>query len=125
MPDEFVLQRINIANPPTLMLVIDTLLDRMAKNSRTCTDEFDNKNNAFDEKLNGAGNGSCTNDESDLTARQDENAMLLAFLHDAYAPLNDWIQWFLVSQKGPTESNEEVEEGMVQCGAVIYRSQLL
>lgn len=97
------------------MLVIDTLLDRIAKNNRTCTSKIDNETNTFDEKIDGAGNGYCTNDESDLSARQEENAMLLAFLHDAYAPLNDWIQWFLVSQKGPTESNKEIEEGTVQC----------
>jgi hypothetical protein len=97
------------------MLVIDLLLDRIAKNNRTCTDKIDNETNAFDEKIDGAGNGYCTNDESDLSARQEENAVLLAFLHDAYAPLNDWIQWFLVSQKGPTEFNEESEEGTVQC----------
>jgi hypothetical protein len=104
------------------MLVIDMLLDRIAKNNRTCSNKIDNKNSAYDEKDDGAGNGYCTNDESDLSARQEENAMLLAFLHDAYAPLNDWIQWFLVSQKGPTESNEEVEEGTLQCCVILHHN---
>ena len=127
MPDEFVIQRTNIANPPTLMLVIDALMDRIIENNRTCTtnrpvdSSIDEDNDAiYDLKIDEEKNGYCRKDESGIGKRLDENKMLLIFLHDAYAPLNDWIQWFLVSQKGPSESNEIIEKGTVFCGVMWF-----
>lgn len=101
------------------MLVIDALLDRMSKNNDTCTKIRtikylkDENGLTYDLEIEEEENGYCVNDEYERNARLEENKMLLEFLHDAYAPLNDWIQWFLISQKGPSESTEEIETGVV------------
>ena len=101
------------------MLVIDALMDRITKNNDTCTKnrtikylKYDD-GLAYDLEIEEEENGYCVNDESERNARLEENKMMLEFLHDAYAPLNDWIQWFLISQKGPSESTEEIETGVV------------
>lgn len=101
------------------MLVIDALMDRITKNNDTCTKnrtikylKYDD-GLAYDLEIGEEENGYCVNDESERNARLEENKMMLEFLHDAYAPLNDWIQWFLISQKGPSESTEEIETGVV------------
>lgn len=75
VPDEFITQRVNIANPPTLLLAIDSLLRR-----------YGNKDIAR------------THDE------EEQRIAALNFLVDAHPALHQWVQWFLSSQRGHSAS---------------------
>ena len=70
VPDEFVTQRVDVANPPTLLLVVRSLL-RLAQDS--------------------------SNSGSDGSA--DEKG-LWKFLQQAHKPLHQWIRWLAHSQQG-------------------------
>jgi len=72
VPDEFIKQRVNIANPPTILLVFESLLDKYLA-SKTCSDE----------------------------KSQNETVAILKFITESYPYLQQWIRWFLNSQKGP------------------------
>jgi mannosyl-oligosaccharide glucosidase len=77
VPDEFVTQRVNIANPPTLLLVIEKIIDRHIKDT------------SLDVSIDG-------NDNLNQNREQ-----ILIYLKKSYPFLNRWLQWFLNSQSGP------------------------
>ncbi len=81
VPEEFVTQRVNIANPPTFLLVVESLLGRHFPGSA-------------EETCPALAGDSCA---EPLTAEQSE---LLVFLGHIYPQLHQWVQWFLVSQRG-------------------------
>lgn len=72
VPDEFITQRVNIANPPTLLLV----LDRITR------------------KYSGVGTGGEPAESAAKVQR------VKTLLHDMYPLLQLWVQWFLRSQRG-------------------------
>eukprot|EP00607_Mallomonas_marina_P006495 CAMPEP_0182430786 /NCGR_PEP_ID=MMETSP1167-20130531/43329_1 /TAXON_ID=2988 /ORGANISM="Mallomonas Sp, Strain CCMP3275" /LENGTH=771 /DNA_ID=CAMNT_0024616265 /DNA_START=401 /DNA_END=2713 /DNA_ORIENTATION=+ len=82
VPKEFITQRVNIANPPTLLLALESLLMRA--------------------KLHDINPCSSSNVETCtvLTSDQEE---ILDFLHGTAPALHMWIQWFLFSQRGPSD----------------------
>jgi len=79
-------QRVDIANPPTLLLVVDSLLDRVTapKAANTCANTAE-------------GRQQCA---ASAAARDDENKAILKFLQDAYPALHEWVTWLRTSQKG-------------------------
>lgn len=82
VPEEFITQRVDIANPPTLLLVVESLLDRITapKTSQECA----------------GGAQECENP----SIREEENRAILKFLQDAYPALHEWVTWLRTSQKG-------------------------
>ena len=71
MPSEFVLQKTVIANPPSIFLVIEKLVDRF-------------------------GGDYCTSSDSDCDTSKIEK--IRSYLHDIFPLLHDWMLWFLNSQ---------------------------
>jgi len=80
VPDEFITQRPDTANPPTLLLAVERLLDSLSQDG--CSDG--------DEKLS-----------SDINACADSDHEKLDFLRHIFPSLNTWVTWFLSSQQGP------------------------
>lgn len=78
VPEEFVTQRVNVANPPTFLLVVDSLLAHFFGADQQCGAESEK---------------SC----AAMTAEQSD---LFSFLARIYPQLHQWVQWFLISQKG-------------------------
>lgn len=129
MPDEFVTQRVDVANPPTLMLVVESLLNKIENNRNYCSTNIDdksdnhsdsndensvkNKNNIKTENSENSAsynNGFCINNEKERIDNEKENKLLLSFLTDLYPALDEWVKWFLNSQKGP--GNPEGNNGL-------------
>jgi hypothetical protein len=100
VPDEFVTQRVDIANPPTLILVVESLLGKIEKNNNYCSSNIDS-NNEENEKSENSENGFCLNNEKERISKEQENKLLLSFLSDLHPALDEWLKWFLNSQKGP------------------------
>ena len=95
MPDEFITQRVDIANPPTLMLVIESLLDRItttASNSQVCMNSI--------ESAAGGGGGVGGVKQALVMEYEEENRGILLFLQDSYPALHEWVTWLRTSQKG-------------------------
>lgn len=122
VPDEFVVQRVNIANPPTLLLVVDNLLTRFTsarppatytaakKSSRalqktstdltTVSEELEVVENN-EEALVKKRNRSASNAEALVVLEYEaERELVLEFLRDIYPLLHRWTQWFLHTQRG-------------------------
>jgi mannosyl-oligosaccharide glucosidase len=70
VPTEFIVQKVNVANPPTFLLVVESLMNRFS-----------------DATLQSK-------------AYHVERTSVLRFLSDVYPLLHSWLQWFLNSQKG-------------------------
>ena len=102
MPEEFITQRIDIANPPTLMLVIDILLDKINENENAIN-FFENGDKV---KKSNKKNMKTKSYEVDIKRKKNENQQLLSFLNDIYPALDSWIDWFRNSQKGPAGDEE-------------------
>jgi Glycosyl hydrolase family 63 C-terminal domain len=102
VPDEFVTQRVDIANPPTLILVVESLLEKIEKNKNEnyCSSNIDSNNEEIVKSENSE-NGFCINNEKERISKEQENKLLLSFLTDLYPALDEWVKWFLSSQKGP------------------------
>ena len=126
VPDEFITQRVDVANPPTLILVIENLLNFVEKNKihdENITGAFGNNNyciqkdgsinNEFDipsdySYIDGTNIENCHDDPYNQT-----NILIYQFLNEIYPALNEWISWFLDSQKGPSSTIDvEDTEGM-------------
>jgi mannosyl-oligosaccharide glucosidase len=73
VPNEFIMQRTTIANPPTFLLVIESLMNRLTL-SESCSDS---------EKV-------CSN----------LNRRIIDFVDNIYPRLHYWIQWFRFTQQG-------------------------
>ena len=119
MPDEFVTQRVDIANPPTLILVVESLLEKIEKNRNYCgsnmgdMSDSDEMNKSKNENSENSENGFCINNEKERISKENENKLLLSFLTDLYPALDEWVKWFLNSQKGP--GNPEGKNGSCYC----------
>ena len=118
VPDEFVVQRVNIANPPTFLLVIDSMLTRFqnptptprkASPRATGTDLFPVSEELKVEEV--AGDRELmkkytrkTIDPRDaqliLAQHEEDREAVLSTLRDLYPLLHRWVKWFLHSQKG-------------------------
>lgn len=84
VPAEFVLQRVDIANPPSIMLVIERMIDEATLSQlqqQTCDAKTVSK--------------ICS---SEKNADVDE---LREFLLKQYSALCNWLRWFFVTQRGP------------------------
>lgn len=81
VPAEFVTQRVDIANPPTLLIVVEKLLQRLRRGLTQCEA--------------GLEGGYCAaNSPEDSQFQKD----FLNFLQDSFVSLHDWVQWFVDSQ---------------------------
>jgi mannosyl-oligosaccharide glucosidase len=98
VPDEFVTQRVNVANPPTLLLVVESLLERVSGNQdqRVTTDAINGSKNGCEE-----GDEVCKAAWIGSSQQLEENAAIRSFLRNAYPALQEWTNWYLSSQKGP------------------------
>jgi len=76
VPDEFVTQRGNVANPPTLLLVVQALQRRFFGTQESVQDSV--------------------KDSVDSVGEKQE---VLRFLQEVFPRLHVWLQWFLTSQK--------------------------
>jgi mannosyl-oligosaccharide glucosidase len=89
VPSEFVTQRVDIANPPTLLIAVEKLVEKLHKSQQSsaegCQDD-----------------GESTGGDSYCAASQEETIKfqtdLLMFLKDYFFSLHDWVQWFIDSQ---------------------------
>lgn len=87
VPKEFVTQRVDIANPPTLLMAIESLMQRLKRlDTAECSGE-------------GKSDILCASNASD---REKEIHAIRDFLRDTVDPLHRWVQWMLQSQAGPT-----------------------
>eukprot|EP00981_Chlorochromonas_danica_P012290 scaffold4749_cov174-Ochromonas_danica.AAC.5 len=85
VPEEFLHQRVNIANPPTFFLVIDQLIDQLiAKETCSEGEEGDNRQQAT----------VC-----------DEVLQQWHSLQDLYPRLEAWLNWFWITQHGEDEGS--------------------
>jgi mannosyl-oligosaccharide glucosidase len=89
VPNEFVTQRVDIANPPTLMLVVESFLDMLKKGINQSGSE-----SSID--INGEGR-----EEKSPGKDSDKDLLILEYLHDIYPALDEWVTWLLNSQMGP------------------------
>lgn len=90
VPAEFVIQRPDIANPPTLLLVLEDLLEEygsLAEKTQQCRSSSDNNDG------NRATDGSCAEHTGNREA-------LMKFLSSGFDRLHTWVQWYLSSQSG-------------------------
>ena len=79
VPDEFVTQRVDIANPPTLLIVVEKLVQSVHGHfSRPQECSF--------------GDGFCSVNDEKL--QKD----IILFLVESYHALHNWVQWFIDSQ---------------------------
>ncbi|KAJ1433165.1 mannosyl oligosaccharide glucosidase-domain-containing protein [Ochromonadaceae sp. CCMP2298] len=109
VPGEFVTQRANIANPPTLLLVVEALLERFAPAPAPqvglCTDvQKASKDLATSAKkvgVEGETEGGELASCASLALYNTDRDLVLSFLRDAYPLLHQWTQWFLHTQRGP------------------------
>ena len=138
MPDEFITQRVDIANPPTLILVIESLLDKLEKRQSNNKNNNDNKNsnnnnentnfdkngdNIVCESIDNDGNidnqycmNNMTNNENKKNENENNDILLYEFLNEIYPALSEWVTWYLNSQVGPRstvemENDKDDEEG--------------
>jgi mannosyl-oligosaccharide glucosidase len=87
VPDEFISQRLNIANPPTFLLVIEKLLNGY-ESSQKCEEE----GNSVDQ--------TCVNPSLQENSLQFfEKQRLLLFFEKIFPRLHYWIQWFRITQE--------------------------
>lgn len=92
VPDEFVSQRANIANPPTLFLVFEHLLNKLEELQQTdCSTAAT------------AGSNQCADVKYGVHDRVGAND-LLEFFQKSYKPLSDWLNWYFISQAGSPTS---------------------
>ena len=85
VPQEFVTQRVDVANPPTLLMAVEGLLHR-AKRGEVCVSETGEM-------------PACSGVGVDATG---EELALREFLQESFTPLHRWVQWLVHSQAGPT-----------------------
>eukprot|EP01040_Poterioochromonas_malhamensis_P008825 gene8825-9560_t len=79
VPDEFITQRLNIANPPTFLLVLESILHRY-----------------FDLSCNEVDRNTCSGANFEIDGTQREH--VLKFLLKIFPRLHYWIEWFRISQ---------------------------
>lgn len=80
VPEEFITQRTNVANPPTLLLAINALMDKLAA--------------VTDQKLA---------DQSSILIK----THIVEFLQEIYPKLHIWVQWLLHSQSSSFETDNQ------------------
>jgi mannosyl-oligosaccharide glucosidase len=92
VPDEFISQRLNIANPPTFLLVIEKLLNGY-ESSQKCEEE----GNSVDQ--------TCVNPSLQENSQQFlEKHRFLLFFEKIFPRLHYWIQWFRITQESSFHS---------------------
>jgi hypothetical protein len=91
VPDEFITQRSNIANPPTLLLAVEAMIARLP----TPAAYF-----IMDNVCTPVDSSSSSTSPSPAVLSPTDTALVLGFLQKRYASLHQWVQWFLLSQKG-------------------------
>jgi len=89
VPTEFRTQRVDVANPPTLLLVVRSLLERMTKSSLRQQQEQEDVADTADS------NSSSSSDSTDPPVEE-----LRAYLHSIHKPLDLWVRWLFRTQQG-------------------------
>jgi mannosyl-oligosaccharide glucosidase len=125
VPDEFVVQRVNIANPPTFLLVVDSLLDRFASaipprrfaatarkqqlidepkrsDLSPASEELKPDEKHGDREVMRRYRKEVDPRDAQLVLLEHtaDRDVVLSFLRDIYPLLHRWVQWYLHSQKG-------------------------
>ena len=85
VPTEFVTQRVDIANPPTLLIVVEKLLEKLQKSKVACQADEGGGSNA----------GYCASNKLEEEQFQKD---VLSFLKESFFSLHNWVQWFISSQ---------------------------
>lgn len=98
VPDEFITQRVNIANPPTFLLVIERLINRYFA-------------------------GTCDVGQEQCEVTNEQQQILSGFLEKIYPRLHYWIQWFEVTQSIPSEELVEKSENAENVRAYRWRGR--
>ncbi len=86
VPEEFITQRVDIANPPTLLLAVDSLVKRL---------KLDQPGAVSPVCVASDGSGLCEPHDMET-----ERVQVLSFLARVYPLLHQWVQWYLDSQRG-------------------------
>ena len=115
-----------MANPPTLILVIENLLNFVENNkihdenitgasgdNNYCIKKDGSTNNDFGNPSDYSYSDGNNIENCHIDSYNETNILIYQFLNEMYPALNEWISWFLDSQKGPSSTIDvEDTEGM-------------
>ncbi len=131
MPEEFITQRVNIANPPTLLLAVEALLNKREGHLRhTSNTDGTGDSDQAEEEEKGVGFGISKKSKSVIdigteasssssaaaAAAAEELAIIDAFLARSRGPLQQWVDWYVLY----AENIVDVSVSIKPCPLISY-----
>jgi mannosyl-oligosaccharide glucosidase len=112
VPDEFITQRLNIANPPTFLLVLEKLLNSLELN--------------YDCQDGNSQSASCLNNDG-LIPNDSQKRSILKFIKSIYPRLHYWVQWLRITQESHSsaETNSSASPVFRWRGRSIHDSKVI